>query len=117
MPDLNELEKAVLEQMLRQAPGNLIPLLREQIDGASVVSRKNTGAGFYTELKVGKISRPIETTVIENVCADIEGFDQPMLFLLFLQDGVIHTLEGATITDSSVGIDLSNIRFVIRPCV
>ena len=43
---LNELEKAVLEQMLRQASGNLLPLLREQI-GASVVSRKNTGAEFF----------------------------------------------------------------------
>src|SRR5712664_3175139 len=29
---LNELEKAVLEQMLRQASGNLLPLLREQIE-------------------------------------------------------------------------------------
>jgi hypothetical protein len=46
MPTLNELEKAVLEQMLRQTSGNLLPLLKEQIEGVSVVSRKNTGAGF-----------------------------------------------------------------------
>jgi uncharacterized protein (DUF2344 family) len=53
---LNELEKAVLEQMLRQASDNLLPLLRAQIEGVSVVSRKNTGAGFFTELKVKQIS-------------------------------------------------------------
>jgi hypothetical protein len=113
---LNELEKAVLEQMLRQASGNLLPLLREQIEGASVVSRKNTGAGFFTELKVKQVSKPIEAKVIENVCADIEGFDQPMLFLLFLRDGVIHKMEGATIDDSTVDIDFSNVRFLIRSC-
>jgi hypothetical protein len=113
---LNELEKAVLEQMLRQASGNLLPLLREQIEGASVVSRKNTGAGFFTELKVKQVSRPIEAKVIKDVCADIEGFDQPMLFLLFLRDGVIHTMEGATIDDGTVDIDFSNVRFVIRSC-
>jgi len=111
MPDLNELEKSVLEQILRQAPCNQIPLLREQIDGASVVSRKNTGVGFYTELRIGKTARPIEAKVIGDVRADIEGFDQPMLFLLFLRDGLIHKLEGATITDSTVGVDFSNIRF------
>jgi hypothetical protein len=113
---LNELEKAVLEQMLRQASGNLLPLLTEQIEGASVVGRKNTGAGFFSALKVEQVSKPIEAKVIQDVWADIEGFDQPMLFLLFLRDGVIHTLEGATIDDSTVDIDFSNVRFVIRPC-
>ena len=116
MPALNELEKAVLEQMLRQTSGNLLPLLKEQIEGVSVVSRKNTGAGFFTELKAKQISKPIEANVIQDVCADIEGFDQSMLFLLFLHDGVIHTLEGATIDDSTVDVDFSNVRFVIRPC-
>jgi hypothetical protein len=113
---LNELEKAVLVQMLRQASGNQLPLLREQIEGASVVSRKNTGAGFFTELRVKQVSKPIEAKVIQDVWADIEGFDQPMPFLLFLRDGVIHKLEGATIDDSTIDIDFSNVRFVIRPC-
>lgn len=83
---------------------------------ASVVSRKNTGAGFYTKLKVKQVSKPIEAKVIGNVCADIEGFDQPMLFLLFLRDGVIHQMEGATIDDSMVDIDFSKARFLIRLC-
>jgi hypothetical protein len=48
---------------------------------------------FFTKLKVKQVSKPIEANVIKDVCADIEGFDQPMLFLLFLHDGVIHTLE------------------------
>jgi hypothetical protein len=115
MSSLNELEKAVLEKIRQDASGNLLPLLREQIDGASVVSRKNTGAGFFTKLKVERVSRPIDASHIGNVWADIEGFNQPMTFLVFLQDGVIHTLEGASIDDSTVGVDFSNVRFVIRP--
>src|ERR1700737_835564 len=51
---LNELEKAVLEQMLRQASDNLVPLLKAQIEEVSVVSRKNSGAGFFTELRSNK---------------------------------------------------------------
>ena len=64
---------------------------------------------FFTELKVKQVSKPIEAKVIQNACADIEGFDQPMLFLLFLRDGVIHQMEGATIDDSTVDIDFSKI--------
>ena len=111
MSHLNELEKAVLQQMLQQVPADLVPLLREQIDSASVVARKNTGAGFYTELRIGLVSKPIQAKVIDRVCADIEGFDQPMLFLLFLRDGIIHTLEGAATADSTVDVDFSAVRF------
>ncbi|MDT7816214.1 MAG: hypothetical protein QOJ42_6130, partial [Acidobacteriaceae bacterium] len=35
MPPLNELEKAVLEKILQDASGKLLPLLREQLDGVS----------------------------------------------------------------------------------
>ena len=117
MLSLNELEKAVLAQMLRQASGDLLDLLREQIEGVSVVGRKNTGAGFFTELKVKQFSRPIEAKVIEeDVCADIEGFDHPMSFLLFVRNGAIQTLEGVAMADSTVDTDFSNVRFVVWPC-
>jgi hypothetical protein len=45
MSPLNRLEKAVLEEILCQAGGDALPL-REQIQGAFVVDRINTGAGF-----------------------------------------------------------------------
>jgi hypothetical protein len=114
MANLNDLEKAVLEQMLQQVPADVFPLLKEQLDAASVASRKNTGAGFYTRFEIKPISRPIEARVIGDVRADIEGFDQPMLFLLFLKDGVIRTLEGAAIVDSTVNVDFSKVRFAVK---
>ncbi len=115
MSSLNELEKAVLEKILRDASGDLPTLLREQLEGVSVVSRENTGVGFFTELKVEKVAKPINARIVGNVWADIEGFNQPMTFLAFLRDGVIHTLEGAATDDSTVGVDFSNVRFVIIP--
>jgi hypothetical protein len=114
MRDLNNLEKAVLEQMLQQAPDNVFPLLKEQLDAVSVISRENTGAGFYVRFEIKAVSKPIEAKVIDGVSADIEGFDQPMLFLLFLKDGVVRTLEGAAIDDSTVDVDFSEVRFVIK---
>ncbi|MFZ2159219.1 MAG: hypothetical protein WAV72_24295 [Bradyrhizobium sp.] len=114
MTSLNELEKSVLQTLIQKVPANLAPLLKSQIDNASVVSRENTGAGFYTELDAGDVSQPVDAKVIQGVSAEIEGFEQPMLFLLFLRDGAIHTLEGAAITDSTVGIDFSEVRFRVQ---
>jgi hypothetical protein len=115
MPSLNELEKAVLEKIIQDASGNMVPLLREQLDGVSVASRKNSGAGFFTELKVKENARPIEAGVVGNVWADIEGLNQPMTFLLLLRNGIIRKLEGATIGDDTPDVDFSKARFVIRP--
>ena len=59
-------------------------------------------------------AKPINARVVGEVWADIERFNQPMTFLVFLRDGVIHKLEGASIDDSTVDVDFSNVRFVIR---
>jgi hypothetical protein len=115
MPTLNELEKTVLQQMLQVASDKLRPLLREQLDGVTVASRKNTGVGFFTDLKVENVAKRIDARVTGNVWADIEGFNQPMTFLLLLRDGIVQTLEGATIDDDTSGVDFSQVRFVIRP--
>jgi hypothetical protein len=45
----NQLEKAMLEQILRQASGNLLPLLREQIEGASVVKPQEYRCGIFLQ--------------------------------------------------------------------
>jgi hypothetical protein len=77
------------------------------------VSRENSGAGFFTGLGVGDISIPIENMEI-TAGANIEGFENEMIFILFVRDGVIRTLEGATIADSTVGIDFSQVHFAVN---
>ena len=115
MPSLNELEKAVLDEIVRRAPDDLRGALKEQVEGAEVISRRNTGGGFFTTLKPGKVLTPIRPSPVGDVLAKIEGFAQPMTFLLFLKDGAIQTLEGAAFTDSTAGVDFSSVRFTILP--
>ena len=115
MPSLNELEKAVLAEMVPHAAADQSSL-EDQLRGASVLSRNNTGAGFYTKLQPKKGTKPVEAKVIGNVFADIKGLNHPMTFILFIRNGVVDTLEGAATDDSTVGIDFSNVQFEIaRP--
>jgi|ERR1700736_2219348 len=112
MSSLNELEKAVLEEMFRQAPADRSSL-EEQLRGASALSRTNTGAGFYTKLQPIEITKPVGAKVIGNVFADIKGLNHPMTFVLFTRNGVVDTLEGAATDDNTAGIDFSSVQFEI----
>jgi hypothetical protein len=48
------------------------------------------------------------------VAVTIEGFERPLLVTLFRsKDGYAHMLEATTAGDSTVGIDLSAVRFEI----
>ena len=110
MSSLNDLEKAVLEKMLRRVPAELAAL-EEQVRGASALSRNNTGAGFYTKLQPKGNTKRVEVKFIGGVFADIKGLNHPMTFVLFIRDGAVDTLEGAATDESTVGIDFSNVRF------
>ena len=107
---LNELEKAVLEQMRRKT---VLDGLAEQIKEAMVERRNNTGAGFYTKLKTKKGTELIENTMLTGAYAHVTGLNHPMAFVLFVKDGMIDTLEGAAVEDSAVSIDFSRVRFEI----
>jgi hypothetical protein len=112
MSSLNELEKAVLAEMVPHAAADQSSL-EEQLSGASVLSRNNTGAGFYTKLRTKKRTRPVEAKVIGSVFADIKGLNHPMTFILFIRNGMVDTLEGAATDDTTIGIDFSNVQFEI----
>ena len=106
---LNAVEAAVLAAMseMCSAPD----ALREQIAAAAVVSRRNTGAGFFTELKIDKFTQPVPEKIICNIFANIEGCKNPVAFVLFLKDGHIDILEGASVEDSTVDLDFSSANF------
>lgn len=109
------LERAVLKEICRQQPGSR-EALESQLAAATVTRRENSGAGFFTYLAVDRTTPPLArpTGVLGNVAASIEGFKQPLLMMLFIKDGYTEMLEGATVDDSTVGIDLSAITFKIR---
>lgn len=92
-------------------------VLEAQLVGATVVSRKNTGAGFYTDFSVSRAVAPITTSekMIGEVWAEIKGFMDPMTFLIFIEDGYACCLEGAAVRDSTVDVDLGALKFEILP--
>jgi hypothetical protein len=108
------LELAVLRDLCRQLPSDDRAALEEQINGISVLSRKNTGGGFYTHFAVGKkMTQPIKVDVKKyHVSATINGVDDALGFLLWLKDGYVDFLEGFTLAlDSTEDLDLAALRF------
>lgn len=47
--------------------------------------------------------------------ANVEGFEGPLFLLLFMKDGYVSMLEGATVQDGTVGVDFSKVVFNIDP--
>jgi hypothetical protein len=108
------LERAALEAICRTHP-DVREALEAQLATAAVIGRENSGAGFFTYLAVDRSTAPIQSSerVLGGVSASIEGFKQRLLLLLFTKDGYADMLEGATIDDSTVGLDLAAVRFQI----
>jgi hypothetical protein len=112
---LTKLEQAALSEICRQQSDGR-EALESQLATAEVTRRENSGAGFFTFLAVDRTTAPFRTgrQVLGRVAANVEGFEQPILLILFVTDGYADMLEGTTVGDSTVGIDLANLKFVIR---
>lgn len=114
MLQMTSLERAVLRKICGQYPAQRA-ILEAQIASATVLSRDNSGAGFFTNLAVERAKAPAlgGEQVRGNVWVQIDGFDQPATFLLFFKDGYADFLEGATVGDNTEGVDFAAITFSI----
>jgi hypothetical protein len=110
---LTALERAALKRISSDYPG----ALEAQLATALVERRENSGAGFFTYLIVDRSTKPITGSerVFGNVAVSIEGFKQPILFSLFTEQGYAFMLEGATIDESTVGLEPTSLQLTIRP--
>lgn len=110
MGDLTNLERAILAALADQVPEHA-QALREQAGSATALKRDNTGVGFFTRLAVGG-GRPIRgaASPIGPVHAKIEGVEHGMGFLLWLEDGLIETLEAYTYGEATSGPDPTLLR-------
>jgi hypothetical protein len=114
MPHFTRLEQAALDEICKHSRER--PALEGQLATARVSGRKNTGDGFFTYFEVDRNGPPLTSPwrVLGNVAVTIEGFERPLLVTLFRsKDGYAHMLEATTAGDSTVGIDLSAVRFEI----
>jgi hypothetical protein len=90
--------------------------LEAQLSTATLISRENTGAGFFTHFAVdhsasvaigGQRSR-------NGPEAKIAGLEHGMGFILWLKEGYADCLEGYCYAGSTTGIALETIEFEIR---
>jgi hypothetical protein len=93
---MNELERAVMDAALAGEDSRLV-ILREQLSTAEVTSRDFTEAGFLTHFSVTgqapRLTEPIKNP-IDDVCAELVGEEHPAGFLVWVEDGVLQSLEG-----------------------
>jgi len=114
--ELTPLERAVLRAICESHVADRA-VLEVQLSSASVLSRENTGAGFYTRLS---IEHPSGTAVggerlRRGPFARIEGLERGMGFILWLHDGVADCLEGFSFDESTTRIALYHATFEIVP--
>ena len=95
MTGLTPLEKAVLLEIVEQLDSPQKESLAQQVANASVISRENTGAGFYTNFDVqGGPYVALPDLKDRMVEAQIEGLQHGMGFILWVKDGRLDFLEG-----------------------
>jgi hypothetical protein len=96
MSDLTHFERAVMHKLLA-GEDEILAILRDQLTLASVNERQMTGAGFFTRFTVPKAARllPINRPLkIGDVKAKMPELDYGAGFLLYIENGLLHMLEG-----------------------
>ena len=89
------LEKEAMEMLIESDPENSVTL-KGQFSKAAIIERRLTGSGFFTKNyipnNVQKINRK-EEGPLRSAYAKISGLEIGVGFLLFIENGVIDTLE------------------------
>ena len=89
------IERRVMS-MLLAGDHPTLDALRQQFERSYVVDRDLSGVGFFTTFEVRDASARIEPAtriVIGDVCGDVDGLEYGCGFLLFVDDGLLGTLE------------------------
>jgi hypothetical protein len=112
--DFTPLERAVLAAICGMYPEDRAAL-EAQLSTASLLSRENTGAGFYTRFAVDRAS----ATAIRGKRlrsgpeAKIDGLKNGMGFILWLKEGFADCLEGYSYAESTTCAVLEGTNFEI----
>jgi hypothetical protein len=110
-----DLEKAALDDICRRIPAEE-SMLRAQLISAYSITRKNTGAGFFTDFKCADTAPRLEGDRLrDGGYAKVSGLEHPMGFILWLEDGRADCLEGFTIDGDTTKINLETVPFEILP--
>jgi hypothetical protein len=98
---LTDLEMAIMVELINKRPADRDVFL-QQLHNCQVVSRKNTGCGFYTTLKVDPhvlASGSKERELVQGAHISCPELAHGAGFILYLEGGYLHMLEGYTFAD------------------
>ena len=110
------LEQAALTAILDEA-GERRTTIERQLLHALVLSRENTGGGFFTKLDVSSDAESLDRKTAalgQNVWISIEGLEYGLGMILHVKDGRASLLEGYAVRpENTSGIDFAHVRFAI----
>ena len=115
MPALTSLEAAAIRAIMDEA-SEWSDTLARQLQLVQVLSRENTGGGFFTDLRVPEDAPGIHGPSYfgQNVHAAIRGLSHGIGLILFLRDGRMDLLEGYAVAGEDTSpIDFEHVDFRI----
>lgn len=115
MTHFTEMETTALQAIFAETPAVSTELQR-QLGHATVTKRENTGGGFFTDIAVPEDAPRVECPKVLGYAthARVEGLEHGLGFVLFMEDGKLHLLEGHTWgPESTASLDLSSLSFEI----
>ena len=115
MTAFTELELAALHSMFSETP-ELAAKFERQLSVATATKRENTGVGFFTSIAVPLAAPPVARSepLHGETHARLPGLEPGLGFVLFLENGRLHTLEGFTYgSESTASLDLTSVAFEI----
>lgn len=103
---------AILDEMVEHRA-----IIEQQLDHAVVLSRENTGGGFFTDLEAGTRTESLDRKVAplgQRVWMGIDGLDYGLGMILHLREGRASLLEGYAVgAEDTSKIDFAHVRFAI----
>lgn len=116
MRPLWPIEREVLEITARDYSGSA-EILRRQIDTAQVIRFENSGAGFFSDLRVAPDAPPMpEKSPLNGAYGRVLGVEDGMGFIVFLTNGRLSMIEGyCNGSGPTTDIDFSRVVFALMP--
>jgi len=115
MTMFTKLEQAALHAIFLETP-EFAGELNQQLEKTAVVTRENSGCGFFTTLAVPADALQVITPRVLGYAthARILGLEHSLGFVLFMGNGRMQLLEGyAWGPESTVALDFLNVTFEI----
>ena len=115
MNTFTSLELAALHSIFSETP-DLAADLKRQMERATVVKRENTGSGFFTTIAVSIDAPQLNAPRVlgHETQARVHGLGHDLGFVLFMEEGRMHFLEGyAWGSESTASLDLLDLTFEV----